>query len=221
MEAFRPAQEVLTPADTLPQGPGRDSRTTWASRRRILATRGREERRRAEPGRGGGASCSVLEVHTRAALPQGWAATQNSLGLALRGLAARQEGAEAARSLAEAVGAFRSAQEVYSRATLPEGWAMTQNNLGAALQGLAARQEGADAARSLAEAVVSYRSALEVYTRATLPHGWALTQNPPGRCRCRAGGAGGADAAELVSGGRVPLGGWRSTPARRRARAGP
>ena len=76
----------------------------------------------------------ALAVFTRDDLPQRWATTQNNLGIALMRLGERQEGAEGARRLAEAVEAHRQALAVRTRDDLPQHWAETQNNLGLALQ---------------------------------------------------------------------------------------
>ena len=109
--------------------------------------------------------------------PEGWAATQNSLGIALRRLGERESGAEGARHLAEAADACRQALQVRTREHLPQGWAMTENTLGNVLSSLGEREPGAEGARHLAEAADAYRQALQVYTREHLPRDWAKTQN--------------------------------------------
>ena len=83
---------------------------------------------------------SALEVYTKADLPQGWARTQNNLGLALQDLGTRSGGGGKGRKLLEqAVAAYKSALEVYTKADLPQDWARTQNNLDIALKELAKR----------------------------------------------------------------------------------
>ena len=120
---------------------------------------------------------NALQVFTREQLPQDWAATENSLGLALGDLAGRSEGSQAAVYLEQAVSAYRNALQVRTREQLPQDWAMTQNNLGIALRNLAGRSEGPQAAAYLEQAVAAYRNALQVRTREQLPRDWAMTQN--------------------------------------------
>ena len=83
---------------------------------------------------------SALEVYTKADLPQGWARTQNNLGLALHDLGTRSGGGGKGRKLLEqAVAAYQSALEVYTKADLPQDWIRTQNNLDTTLKELAKR----------------------------------------------------------------------------------
>ena len=143
---------------------------------------------------------SALEVYTRATLPQDWAATQNNLGIALSGQAARTSGQAGVNLLIQAVIAYRRALEVHTRATLPQKWATTQSNLGAALSGQAGRASGQSAVFLLAQAVAAYRSVLEVRTRATLPQDWARTQNNLGAALTdQAGHTSGQAAVDLLA----------------------
>jgi tetratricopeptide (TPR) repeat protein len=100
--------------------------------------------------------------------------TQNNLGIALRDLAGRSEGAAGVQALNDAVSAFRSALEVRTREQLPQDWAATQNNLGIALRDLAGRSEGAAGVQALNDAVSAYRRALEVYTENVTPFYWLV-----------------------------------------------
>ncbi len=90
---------------------------------------------------------SALQVYTREQLPQGWAMTQNNLGVALRALAERSEGAQAGAYLEQAVDAHRKALQVRSREQLPQDWAATQTSFGNALAALAGRRGGAQGHR--------------------------------------------------------------------------
>jgi hypothetical protein len=92
---------------------------------------------------------AALEVRTREALPQNWAATQANLSYALRGLGERQVGAEGVRSLSAAVEACRDALEVHTREALPRAWATTQAYLGNALQVLVSREGFAEGLRRI------------------------------------------------------------------------
>jgi tetratricopeptide (TPR) repeat protein len=124
------------------------------------------------------AACpEALKVYTRDQSPQGWAMTQNNLGVALRSQGERAEGADGVRLLGEAVAAFREAFKVYTREQAPQGWAATQTNLGAALSSQGERTEGSEGVRLLGEAVAAYREVLKVRTREHLPQDWAMTQN--------------------------------------------
>jgi tetratricopeptide (TPR) repeat protein len=97
-------------------------------------------------------------------------ATQNSLGIALKALGAREGGTA---RLKEAVQAYRSALEKRARERAPLDWAWTQNNLGNALRMLGERESGT---AQLEEAVEAYRAALEERRRETVPLAWAATQ---------------------------------------------
>ena len=84
----------------------------------------------------------ALEVHTREALPQEWAATLNNKGNSLRILEERQKGEASMGVLEAAIAAFDLALEVRTREALPQDWAMTLNNKGNSLRILEERQEG-------------------------------------------------------------------------------
>src|SRR6202034_657236 len=84
----------------------------------------------------------MLEVNTRAGLPQAWAETQNNLGTVLKHQADRARADKAVALLDDAVQAFRSALEVDTKHDLPQAWARTQNNLGIALADEAVRARG-------------------------------------------------------------------------------
>jgi tetratricopeptide (TPR) repeat protein len=66
-------------------------------------------------------------------MPQDWAATQNSLGIALQDQGANSSGAQATDLFAQAVGAYRAALEVYTKADLPQDWARIRGLLGIVL----------------------------------------------------------------------------------------
>jgi tetratricopeptide (TPR) repeat protein len=104
---------------------------------------------------------AALEVYTRDALPQQWAAAQSNLGAALVRLGERQAGAEAMRSLADAAAAHRAALEIRTRDALPQQWATTQKNLAIVLESLGRRQGGDEGARRLGEALESRRQLLD------------------------------------------------------------
>ncbi|MBX2802734.1 MAG: toll/interleukin-1 receptor domain-containing protein [Myxococcales bacterium] len=103
---------------------------------------------------------AALEVFTRASAPVSWAATQCSLGNALRVLGEhRGDGA----LLEASVGAYHSSLEVHTRVSAPVGWATTQINLGLALRGLGERQGDRELLKASAEA---HRLALEAFREA-------------------------------------------------------
>ena len=60
--------------------------------------------------------------------------TQNNLGVALRALAGRSEGAQAAADLQQAVEAYRSALQVRTEADFPGQWLRTMFNLALAYE---------------------------------------------------------------------------------------
>ena len=62
-------------------------------------------------------------------MPQDWAMTQNNLGIALRNLAERSEGAQASQYLQQAVDDFRSALQVRTESDFPVQWARTRLSL--------------------------------------------------------------------------------------------
>ncbi|MEQ9621668.1 MAG: tetratricopeptide repeat protein [Coleofasciculus chthonoplastes F1-TOW-03] len=110
-----------------------------------------------------------MQVRTREAFPEDWAATQNNLGNAysdhIRG--------ERAENLEQAIAACELALQVYSREAFPEQWAGMQNNLGNAYSN---RIRG-ERAENLEQAISLYELALQVYTRKAFPEKWAMTQN--------------------------------------------
>src|SRR5208282_4482411 len=135
----------------------------------------------------------VLEVWTKADLPQDWASTQNDLGIALYELGTRSDGEEGRKLLEDAVTAYRSALEVRTKADLARDWAVTQNYLGNALYELGTRSDGEESRKLLEDAVAAYRSALEVRTKAGLPQDWAATQNNLGNALYELGRLSGAE----------------------------
>jgi tetratricopeptide (TPR) repeat protein len=118
----------------------------------------------------------ALNVYTRKAFPEDWAATQNNLGNAycerLRG--------ERAENLEKAITAYELALQVRTRKAFPEDWAMTQNNLGTAY-GNRLRGERAE---NLEKAITAYELALQVRTRDAFPGKWATMQNNLGTAYC-------------------------------------
>ncbi|PSR17315.1 hypothetical protein C8255_13325 [filamentous cyanobacterium CCP3] len=85
---------------------------------------------------------AALQVRTRDAFPQQWAATQNNLGTAysdaakqplrerIRGERAENlENAFVQTSLEKAIAAYQAALQVYTRDAFPQQWAETQGNL--------------------------------------------------------------------------------------------
>ena len=110
----------------------------------------------------------------RSESPDDWAATQHSLGNALRKLGERESGTA---RLEEAVDALRAALEERTRERVPLEWAETQNSLGNALGTLGDRESGT---ARLEEASVAFRAALEERTRERVPLEWAETQSSLG-----------------------------------------
>jgi hypothetical protein len=106
------------------------------------------------------ASRSALEVFTKANLPLDWAASQNSLGLALYGLGTRGAGDEGRKMLQDAVNAYRSALEVRTKVDLPQDWAQTQNNLSDALEALGNELEGQEGLKRRRESVELLRDVM-------------------------------------------------------------
>jgi tetratricopeptide (TPR) repeat protein len=105
-----------------------------------------------------------------------WAATQNSLGIALATLGVREAGTA---RLEEAITAYRNALLELTRERAPLRWALTQNNLGNALGTLGVPR--------LEEAVTAYRNALMELTRERVPRAWATTQTNLGNALQRLG----------------------------------
>jgi len=112
---------------------------------------------------------AALEVLTREAFPQDWAATQNNLGNAYSN---RIRG-EKAENIESAIASYTAALAVYTRDAFPEYWATTQNNLGSAYRN---RIRG-EKAENIESAIASYTAALEVLTRDAFPQNWAMAQN--------------------------------------------
>ncbi|MCT7959778.1 CHAT domain-containing protein [Laspinema sp. D1] len=112
---------------------------------------------------------AALEVRTRNAYPEDWAATQNNLANAYQ---IRIWG-ERSENLEQAISGYEAALEVYTRRAYSEQWAMTQMNLGSAYQ---TRIKG-ERANNLEIAIAAYQAALEVKTRNAYPEDWADTQN--------------------------------------------
>jgi tetratricopeptide (TPR) repeat protein len=136
--AYQRALEVYTKAD-LPQDWARTQNYRGLALR-DLATRsggGGKDRKLLE--QAVAAYKSALEVYTKTDSPQGWARTQNNLGLALHDLGTSSRGAKGRKLLEQAVAAYKSALEAYTKADLPEDRARTQNNLDIALKALGKR----------------------------------------------------------------------------------
>ena len=112
---------------------------------------------------------AALEIITRAAFPEQWAATQNNLALAYW---SRIKG-EKADNIEQAIAFYQDALEIYTRAAFPEDWAMTQNNLALAYW---SRIKG-EKAENIEGAIAAYQAALEIRTRTAFPEQWAETQN--------------------------------------------
>jgi len=113
----------------------------------------------------------VLPLAPRNTRADDWAATMNTLGVALSTLGQRESGTT---YLDEAVTAFHNALEVRTRDRVPLQWAAMQNNLGTAQSILGQRESGT---KRLEEAISAYREALKESTRDRLPLQWATTQN--------------------------------------------
>ena len=111
----------------------------------------------------------ALQVFTRDAFPQDWAATQNNLGTAYR---TRIKG-ERGENLELAIAAFQLALQVFTREAFSQDWAQIQNNLGNAYKDRIKGEKG----ENLEEAIAAYQLALQVYTRSAFPQDWAATQN--------------------------------------------
>ena len=134
----------------------------------------------------------ALEVYTREALPQDWAATQNNKGTAYQFLPSGDRGA----NLREAIACHDLALTVRTREALPQDWAMTQNNKATAYQFLPSGDRDAN----LREAIACHDLALEVYTREALPQDWAATQNNKGNAyRSLPSGDRGANLREAIA----------------------
>ncbi len=113
---------------------------------------------------------AALDLSPKAERPSNWAATQNSLGIALS-ILGRRDGDKT--HLKEAAAAFRAALEVRTRERMPSDWAQTQNNLGGALQSLGEHES--DTAH-LEQAAAAYQSALLEWKRESSPSDWAMAE---------------------------------------------
>ncbi|MBF0132767.1 MAG: tetratricopeptide repeat protein [Magnetococcales bacterium] len=131
----------------------------------------------------------LLEAYPRDRAPDDWAAIQNNLGIALRGLGERESGTT---RLEEALQAYREALEERTQARVPLDWAAIQNNLGNVLVNLGERK---NCTCHLEKAVHAYLEALKERTQACVPLDWAATKNNLGNalvslgerqnCTCR------------------------------------
>jgi tetratricopeptide (TPR) repeat protein len=110
----------------------------------------------------------ALQVYTRKAFPEQWAATQNNLAAATAS-AIRGDRAD---NLEQAIATYQLALQVRTREAFPEQWAATQNNLAAAYS---ERIRG-DRADNLEQAIATYQLTLQVYTDEAFPKQWAATQ---------------------------------------------
>jgi CHAT domain-containing protein len=111
----------------------------------------------------------VLQVYTRHAFPEDWAAVQNNLALAYRN---RIRG-DRANNLEKSIMAYELALQVRTRHAFPEDWAATQNNLTLAYSD---RIQG-DRADNIEKSITACELALEVYTRNIFPEGWAAAHH--------------------------------------------
>ncbi|CAD5924968.1 CHAT domain-containing protein [Planktothrix agardhii] len=112
---------------------------------------------------------AALEIRTREAFPEDWAATQNNLAIAYSN---RIKG-EKADNIEWAITAYQAVLEIRTRAAFPEQWAMTQHNLALAYSN---RIKG-EKADNMERAITAYQSALEIRTREAFLEDWAATQN--------------------------------------------
>jgi tetratricopeptide (TPR) repeat protein len=110
----------------------------------------------------------ALNVYTRKASPEMWAATQNNIGTAYRN---RLRG-ERAENLEKAIVAYELVLQIRTREAFPEDWAMTQNNLGATYRD---RLRG-ERAENIEKAITAHELALQIYTREAYSENWAMTQ---------------------------------------------
>ena len=104
--------------------------------------------------------------------------TMDNLGTVLRLLGEQRRGA---RTLQQAVAAYKSALTEFSRDRFPQQWATTKNNLGAALQKLASRE---DDPKIMQDAITSYECALEECGKESVPITWAMSIANLGVSRC-------------------------------------
>ena len=106
-----------------------------------------------------------LEVYTRDAFPEDWAATKNNLGTAYRN---RIRG-ERANNLEVAISCYQQALNIRSLKSFPLDWADTQYNLGNAYR----QRLIGDQTKNLDQAITCYENVLKVYTGKTFPDYWA------------------------------------------------
>ncbi|SFB82967.1 hypothetical protein [Tropicimonas isoalkanivorans] len=106
-----------------------------------------------------------------------WVSGQGNLANAMQDLGSRTAGATGARSVAEAVMAYRAILRVYPESSQPLVWARTQNNLAIALLELSHRTRGVESVELLAESVDAHRAALRVYAEQDHPLERAITQS--------------------------------------------
>ncbi|NES19741.1 MAG: tetratricopeptide repeat protein [Symploca sp. SIO3E6] len=112
---------------------------------------------------------NTLQIYTREAFPEQWAAIQNNLATAYTN---RIRG-EKAENLENSIASCHNALEIRTREAFPVDWAMTQHNLATAYL---CRILG-EKADNLEAAIASYKNALQIYTREAFPVDWAGTQN--------------------------------------------
>jgi tetratricopeptide (TPR) repeat protein len=116
----------------------------------------------------------ALEDWLQERAPIDWAATQHSLGVALRTLGERESGTA---RLEEAVAALHEVLKERTRERAPQDWAATQNELGRALWRLGERESSA---ARLEQAAAAFRAALQERTRESAPREYATTQHDLG-----------------------------------------
>jgi CHAT domain-containing protein/tetratricopeptide (TPR) repeat protein len=107
----------------------------------------------------------ALELVSREAQPELWAALNMELGLCL--MLMRDE--EPVQNLEKAIYHFEQSLEVFTRRAHPEEWASIQHNLGT-IYGQRAPKGRAD---NWEEAIEYYKNALRVFTREDYPQEWA------------------------------------------------
>jgi len=105
----------------------------------------------------------ALELVSREAQPELWAALNMELGLCL--MLVRDE--EPVQNLEKAIYHFEQALEVFTRRANPEEWASIQHNLGT-IYGQRAPKSRAD---NWEEPIECYKNALRVFTREDYPSG--------------------------------------------------
>jgi tetratricopeptide (TPR) repeat protein len=116
-------------------------------------------------------ACEGAGLYLKNNDPEGYAKTQNNLGIAYSSLAGMEDRAE---NLRRAIAAFQEALHYYPPDAAPLYYAGTQNNLGAAYRNLA---EVEDRAENLRRAIAAYQEALRFRTPEATPLQYAMTQN--------------------------------------------